>query len=87
MLSVKSLNIQLQWYMQYYKIIRQAIYIQRNAEVCLYNHCYCGKAISITYSECEFVALVTEHGNHVHCVILLTVDSPALQHFITVSYK
>ena len=38
---------------------REAIYILRNTEACLCNHRCSGKAISITYSECVFVALIS----------------------------
>jgi hypothetical protein len=32
------------------------MYVERNIEALYYNHCCSGKAINITYSECEFVA-------------------------------
>jgi len=35
-----------------------------NIEVHSCNHCRNGKAISITYSECAFVALVIQHTTH-----------------------
>ena len=40
---------------------RQAIYILRNTEARLCNHCCSGKAIRVRYSECAFVALVIQH--------------------------
>ena len=36
-------------------VTRRAIYIYRNTEARLYNHCCSGRAISITYSECVSV--------------------------------
>jgi len=33
------------------------MYVKRHIEVLSYNHCCCRRAISITYSECVFVAL------------------------------
>jgi len=45
------------------------------------NHCCCGKAISITYSECVFVASVIQHAMLMRRVILSSVASPPLQHF------
>jgi hypothetical protein len=39
------------------KVTRQAIYMRRNIEARPRDNCCSGKAISITYSECVFVAL------------------------------
>jgi hypothetical protein len=36
-------------------------YVQRNSNSRTCNHCCCGKAIRITYSECVFAALVIQH--------------------------
>ena len=44
-----------------------------------------GKAISITYSECVFVALGIQRG--MRCAILLSKACPALQYFSTLSHK
>ena len=41
---------------------RQAVYVHRNIETRSRNHCYSGKAISITYCECVFVALGNQHA-------------------------
>jgi hypothetical protein len=50
----------------------------------LCNHCSCGNAV-VTYSECEFVALVIQHAMHMcHFVIL---DCQALQYFSTLPHK
>jgi len=37
------------------------LYVERNIEVRSCNHCCSGKEINITYTECVFVALVTQH--------------------------
>jgi len=37
------------------------MYVQRVIEALSYNHCFNGKAISITYFECVFVALGSKH--------------------------
>ena len=37
------------------------MYVKRNSEVRWCNHCYTGEAISITYSECVFLALRIQH--------------------------
>ena len=44
------------------KKIRHAMYIKHNIDSRSYNHCCSGKAISITYSECVFLALGIRHG-------------------------
>ena len=41
---------------------RQAMHVSYNIEACLCNHCCSGKTVSITYAECVFVALVTQHA-------------------------
>jgi len=47
------------------------------------NHCESGKAISITYCECVFVALGTQHAMRMHRITVSTVASPALKYFST----
>jgi len=32
------------------------------------NHCYRGKALSVTYSECVPVALGVQHGKRMRCI-------------------
>jgi hypothetical protein len=51
------------------------------------NHCCCGKAISITYSECVFVALVTQHAMRMRRVTLSCVACLTLPRFSTLSHK
>jgi hypothetical protein len=65
---------------------RQAMYVQRNIEVPSRNH-YCRrKAISITYSGCVSVALVTQHANSM-CHITSFVASLALPYLFTLDHK
>jgi hypothetical protein len=65
---------------------RQCMYnLNIKAHSC--NHCGCGRAISTAYSECVFVALLIQHAMHTCCVILSSVDSPALQNFSTSTHK
>jgi len=63
---------------------RQAVYVRRNIEMRSRNHCCPGKATSITYSECLFVALGIQECA---CAILSSVACPALQYFSTLSHK
>jgi len=41
---------------------RQPVYVYRNIETRSCNHCCSGKAVSITYFDCVFVALGIQHG-------------------------
>ena len=45
---------------QNFVITRQRVYVKRNFETSLWNHCCSGKAMSITYPECVFAALGTQ---------------------------
>jgi len=45
------------------------------------NDCHHGKALSITYSECTSVALVTQHAKHMCHIILSFVACLALKNF------
>jgi hypothetical protein len=48
------------------------------------NHCYSGKAICITYSECVFLAFVTEHVMRMrHTVICCLPGSTLFFHIIS----
>ena len=38
------------------------------------SHCFLGKAISITYSECVSVALVIQHAKRIRSIVLLSVS-------------
>ena len=67
-------------------ITRQAVYVQCNFEVPLRNDCCRGKAISITYSEFLFVALVIQHAKRRRRIILSSVASSPLPHFLTLSF-
>jgi hypothetical protein len=51
------------------------------------NHCYCGKAISITYSKSMTVAIVTQHATRMCHIILSSVTCLALPYFSTLSDK
>jgi hypothetical protein len=65
---------------------RQCRY-KRNIEVRSHTNCYRGKAISITYSECVSVALVTQHTKRMRRVIVSSVARLAVPYFSTLSHK
>jgi len=50
------------------------------------NHCCRGKAISITYSECVFIAIVIQHAKRMRRTKLSSVDCLALPYFYTLSH-
>ena len=51
------------------------------------NHCCNGKTISVTYSECAFVALGIQHAVRMHSIMLSSVVCPAVPYFPTLSRK
>jgi hypothetical protein len=51
------------------------------------NHCYRGKAISITNSECASEALAIQHAKSLRHITLLSVACPAIQYFSTLSHN
>jgi hypothetical protein len=70
-----------------YTHTRQAMHVQYNVEEHSHNHCCCGKAISIMYSECVSVALAIQHAKHMCHIILLSVTCQAVPYFSTLSHK
>ena len=62
------------------------MYVQLDTEALSRNHCCCGKATSITYSECVFVALVIQHAERMRLIILSSVACLALPYFSTLSH-
>jgi hypothetical protein len=60
-------------------------YVQRSTEKRLYYHCYCGKAISITYYECVFVALDIQHAMSMHHIFICGLPRSTV--FFTLSRK
>ena len=55
------------------------MYAQRNTEARSCNHCYSGKEINITYSECVLVALGIQHAMRMRLIVICRL--PVLQHF------
>ena len=69
------------------KDLSAPLYIQRNIEARSCSHCCSRIAISITYRECVFVALGTQHALRMHHTVLPSVACPALLYFCTFSHK
>jgi len=65
---------------------------KRTIEAFSCNHCYSGKALSITYSMCAFVALGTQHEMFMRRIVICgavssSVACPVLQYLSTLSYE
>jgi hypothetical protein len=60
-------------------------FVQGNAEALYFNHCCTGKAISITYSECVFVALVIQHAMRIRHIFTcgLCCSTIFFTHYLT----
>jgi hypothetical protein len=65
---------------------RQCTY-KYNIEVLSHNRCWCGKAISVSNSECVSVALVIQHAKRMRRIILSYVACLAVPYFTTLSHK
>ena len=60
---------------------------KRNIEARSRDHCCSATAVSITYCECVFVALVTQHALHMPSITLSSVACPTVQYICTLSHK
>ena len=63
-----------------------SVHINITFEVRSQKRCCHGKAISITYCECVFVALVIQHAMYMHHIVIC-MACLALHHFSTLSHK
>jgi hypothetical protein len=61
----------------------QAKYVWRNIEALLCYHFCSGKAISITYSECVFVALVIQHAMRIRQIAICGLSGCTVFFYIT----
>jgi len=73
------------------KILMQTIttgnVLSRKTQASSCEHCCCGKAMCVIYSECLFLALLIEHAKRMCNIILTSVASPALSYFSTLSHQ
>jgi hypothetical protein len=60
---------------------------KRNIEAHSQNHCFSGKAISITYCECVSVALVMQHKKAHALYVLSSAAYPAPPYYSTLPHK
>ena len=65
----------------------QVMYVQHNIESRSGNHCCSRKRMSITYSECVFVASVIQHAKRVSLIMLWSVACPAVPYFFRICQK
>jgi hypothetical protein len=66
---------------------RQSTYSECNTATRSSNHCCSGKAISITYAECVFIASVIKHVKSMGRIRLLSATGLAQAHFTASSHK
>ena len=67
-------------------VTTQAMHVWHNNEACFVDNCSRGKSISITYSQCVSVALVTQHETRMRRTMLPSVAWSALPCFSTLSH-
>ena len=65
----------------------KTMYVYDNTESRSCNHCCGGKAVSITYCECVFVALCIQHAMRIRRIIFATVACPSVPYISTLSHK
>ena len=63
------------------------MYIWRNNEARSCNHCFSGKAVSVTYSECVFVPSLTYPACNAHAPYFHLWTDPLYNIFYTLPYK
>ena len=68
------------------QITRQTMFVWRNIDTRLCNHCCSGKAVGITHSECVLAVLVIQHAMRMNHIVVCGLPPP-LQYFSTFSHK
>jgi len=61
------------------------IHIKQDTQCTVRNHCYRGRAVSITHSECLSVAVVIQYAKRMRLIILSSVAYLTVQYFFTLS--
>ena len=69
-----------------YAMKDKAMYIKRNNEERLCNHCCSGRAISITYSECVFVALAIQHALGICHIVISSLPISIFPHYLIMAH-
>jgi len=69
MLSVANLDIHNHWFKGNHRNSRQEMYEYRNIDALSRNHCCCGKAIIIKYSECGSVVLANQYAKRMRRIV------------------
>jgi hypothetical protein len=63
------------------------MYTYSNTAASPCKYCLCGKALNITYSWCESVAIVIQHVKRMRLILLTSVAYLPLPYFSTLSHK
>jgi hypothetical protein len=61
------------------------MYLKHNIAVCSFNHYFSGKARSIAYYECVFIALVMQHAMHMRHIFICCL--PGSKIFFHITHK
>ena len=60
------------------------MYVERNIDARSFNHCCGGKATSITYSECVFRTIGSQHAMRMHRIVVCGLPGATIfLHIIT----
>jgi hypothetical protein len=65
-------------------LVKKGNVVECNIEVCMCNHCYSGKGLSITYCEFVFVALGILHAMRMPYIVICGLSESAI-YFLIIS--